>query len=35
VVVFADEGGTIGTGCLREVADAITAMIPVFAFKRG
>jgi hypothetical protein len=33
VVVFADESGTIASGCLRELADAVTAMIPVVAFK--
>ncbi len=29
LVLFADEDGTVGTGCLREVADAIAAGVPV------
>ncbi len=29
LVLFADEDGTVGTGCMREVADAITAGVPV------
>lgn len=29
VVVFADEQGYVGVGCLREIADAILARIPV------
>ncbi|MDA8310240.1 MAG: hypothetical protein M0Z46_06440 [Actinomycetota bacterium] len=30
LVVFADEEGTIGAGCLREVADAIVHGVPLF-----
>ena len=29
LVIFPDEDGTVGTGCLREVADAIAAGVPV------
>jgi hypothetical protein len=29
VVVFADEDGTVGAGCLREITDAIVAGLPV------
>ena len=29
LVLFPDEDGTVGTGCLREVADAIAAGVPV------
>jgi len=29
LVVFADETGTVGAGCLREVADAVAAGLPV------
>jgi hypothetical protein len=29
LVLFADEDGTVGTGCLREVVDAVAAGLPV------
>jgi hypothetical protein len=29
LVLFADEDGTVGAGCLREVADAVAAGLPV------
>lgn len=29
LVVFADETGTIGTGCLREITDAVAHAVPV------
>jgi hypothetical protein len=29
LVLFADETGTVGAGCLREVADAVAAGLPV------
>jgi len=32
VVVSPDEAGTIGTGCIREVTDAIFLGLPVWAF---
>lgn len=34
LVVFADEHGTIGTGCMREVTDAIAAGVPVACLDR-
>jgi len=32
VVLFPDEDGTIGTGCIREVTDAVFLGLPVWAF---
>lgn len=32
VVVFGDEGGTVGTGCIREVTEAVFLGRPVWAF---
>ena len=35
VVVFAAEDGTVGTGCLREIADAMTWLLPVAVLGDG
>ncbi len=35
LVLFADEQGSVGAGCLREVADAIAEDIPVLLLDRG
>jgi len=32
VVVFPDQDGTVGTGCIREVTDAVFLGLPVWAF---
>jgi hypothetical protein len=32
VVVFPQQDGTVGTGCLGEVADAVFLSLPVWAF---
>jgi hypothetical protein len=35
LVLFADEQGNVGAGCLREVADAIAEDLPVLLLDRG
>ncbi len=35
LVLFADEQGHVGAGCLREVADVLVADIPVLLLDRG
>ncbi len=33
LVVFADPGGTVGTGCLRELVDAVMVGVPLAAWE--
>jgi len=35
LVVFADRSGTIGAGCIREIADAVAAGVALAAWEPG